>query len=126
MVTAQEGHRSVSTEEAESCCCRCCCQDDIAIRRYECKVMYAEDDSLLDSGHTVSYVQRPHGGVYSKDHSRQAFTTFVIGVVEAVSKWSVRETQGRPRLASLCVPLRLTAEQIHQFETQCMTGSQRS
>ena len=26
--------------------------------RYECKVMYAEPDSLCESGHTVSYVHR--------------------------------------------------------------------
>jgi len=64
------------------------------ICRYECTVMHAEGNSLSDSGHTVSYVQR----VCSKDHSRQAFTTSVIGVVNAVSNLSVREPQGRSRL----------------------------
>ncbi len=42
----------------------------------------------------VSCVQR--GESVRKTTADKAFTTFVIGVVEAVSKWSVRETQGRP------------------------------
>ena len=41
------------------------------------------------------------GGVYnvcicSKDHRRQAFTTSVIGVVEAVGKRSIRELRDFP------------------------------
>jgi len=56
--------------------------------RYECTVMHAVGNSRPNSGHILSYVQ---SCVCSKDHSRQAFTTSVIGVVKAVSNWSVRE-----------------------------------
>ena len=53
------------------------------ICRWECTVVHVEANGQSNSECVGSYVQ--HGKSFQQNHSRQAFTTSVVGLVKAVS-----------------------------------------